>query len=382
MPSMLTAALAVFSFLTLWYFLFIGFLIVGLLRLRGAGAPAGERYSVLIAARNEEARIRQCVESVLNQTMAPRCYDVVVVDDRSDDRTPDILAEIAEREPRVTVVTVRELPNGISPKKHALLKGLEAVRNPIVACTDADCVVPRTWLDTIDSHFDEHAGLVQGITSYRFIDGMSRALFVFQSLDFLSHGIVSAASIGAGLPLNANGNNIAWRRAAFDDVGGYGESGKVLLGDDDLLMQRIHNHPTWRVRFMADRRGAVTTEPETTVGGTLRQRARWGSVSVHYGIRRVALLAGVFLFYCGIPAALLLGILDPLFLLVGAGMFAAKMVGELVPMVVGGIRFGQTRLLGWTPVISLPHLLLVLVAAFAGVFGAHEWKGQRSAGKV
>ncbi len=378
----LTVALAVLAFLSCWYLLFIGLLLVGLSCLRNSGAPAGERYTVLIAARNEERRIRRCVESVLNQTMTPRRYDVVVVDDRSDDRTPDILREMAADEPRLTVVTVGELPDGISPKKHALRQGLQAVGNSVVACTDADCVVPRTWLDTIDTCFGEHTGLVQGITSYRVVDGMNRGLFVFQSLDFLSHGIVSAASIGAGLPLNANGNNIAWRRAAFDDVGGYGESGKVLLGDDDLLMQRIHRHPKWRVRFMADRRGAVTTEPETTLGGMLRQRARWGSVSVHYGVCRVALLAGVFLFFCGIPAALALGILDPLFLLVGAGMLAVKMAGELAAMVVGGMRFGQTRLLGWTPVISLPHLLLVLIAAFTGVFGAHEWKGQRSAGSV
>ncbi|MBD3240312.1 MAG: glycosyltransferase, partial [Chitinivibrionales bacterium] len=303
MAFMLIPALAVFAFLTFWYLLFIGFLLVGLLRLRGAGTPAGERYTVLIAARNEEQWIGRCLESVLKQTMAAERFDVVVVDDRSDDNTPRILAEIAEREPRVTVVTVTELPEGISPKKHALLRGLEAVRNPVVACTDADCIVPPTWLETIDKHLDRDTGLVQGVTSYRRVKGMSTALSMFESLDFLSHGIVSGASIGAGLPLNANGNNIAWRRLAFDDAGGYGESGTVLLGDDDLLMQRIHHDRRWQVRFMADSRGAVTTEPETTLGAMLRQRARWGSVSVHYGVRRVALLAGVFLFFCGIPAA-------------------------------------------------------------------------------
>jgi hypothetical protein len=126
---------------------------------------------------------------------------------------------------------------------------------------------------------------------------------------------------------------------------------------------------------MADRGGAVETAPTTTVAEMIRQRARWGSVSVHYSPRQVVLLAGLFLFYCAIAVMFALGLTDPLFALVCLGMLGAKLAGEYLMLIPGTRLFARTELLRILPLASLVHLPLVLYAVFAGVFGTHEWKG-------
>ena len=96
---------------------------------------------------------------------------------------------------------------------------------------------------------------------------------------------------------------------------------------------------------------------------------------MHYGFRQIALLAGLFLFYCSIPVTLALGVSDPLLLLVCLGMLTVKLAGEYLMLIPGTRLFDRTELLRILPLASLVHLPLVLYAVFAGVFGKHEWKG-------
>ena len=68
---------------------------------------------------------------------------------------------------------------------------------------------------------------------------MNRLFWGLQSVDFISHVVVAAAAISANLPINGNANNMAFRRQAFLDIGGYGEESGVVGADDDHLMQRL-----------------------------------------------------------------------------------------------------------------------------------------------
>jgi cellulose synthase/poly-beta-1,6-N-acetylglucosamine synthase-like glycosyltransferase len=346
------------------------------------GKPAGLSYSVVIAARNEERQIGTCLAAVLDQSIAAERFEVIVVNDRSTDRTAEVVGEYAQRDPRVKLVTVDSCPAGVSPKKHALACGIRSAKNEVIACTDADCWVPRTWLETLDRHFDPKTGLVQGISLYRRRVSRASFLHVFQSLDFLSHGVVAAAAIGGGVPLNANGNNIAYRREVFDAVGGFGEGGRVLLGDDDLLLQRVWRDRRWRVRYALDPHGAVETAPAHSWREMLTQRARWGSVAVHYGPRQMLLLLGFFLFFCAIPVALVGWLWYAPAGAVGVSMLCVKLLGEYAAMIPGAHRFGRSGLLVYLPLVSPLHLLMVLYATFAGAFGRHEWKGQVSGSAV
>lgn len=374
---MLTIAAGILLVLTLAYLAVILLLCGGLLSLKASGQPRGLTYSVVIAAHNEEANIDAVLNSVFAQGLPAERYEVILVNDRSTDDTAARAQAFSARHPNLCVITIAQVPPGISPKKHAVSTGIARARHEIIVLTDADCLVPSTWLATIDRNFENDTGLVQGITTYVYVDGIDRTFFGLQAIDFLSHGIVAAGAIGAGIPLNSNANNMAFRRGVFEAVGGYGSVGSVVSGDDDLLLQKVWASRRWEIRYMNDAAGAVQTLPTPTIHGVFEQRKRWASKTVHYNARQVAVLATVFAFYLGIPGALVLGALRPSFALAALGMLAVKLAGEAFLLVPGTAMFKQAALRPYIAPASVIQLPLVLYAVIGGVFGRFNWKGQR-----
>lgn len=330
---------------TVYYLCAVLFLLRGLHRLPPPGTPANLSFSIVIAARNEAEHIGPCLESIFRQSLPKSRYEVIVINDRSTDATETICAGFANRFPNMRTLPVSETPPGIAPKKYAVSKGVNEAKNEIVVFTDADCLVSTAWLATIDRCFTRTTGLVQGIACYFRPHGMGSLLFGLQAVDFLSHGIVAASAIGAGMPINASASNFAFRKKAFDEIGGYGSAAqKVVSGDDDLLLQRIAGSKKWQVRFMNAVEGAVSTAPSNSIADIFEQRKRWGSKTVNYSPRRIAFLSGIFLYYCGLAAALVAGFFRPTHLLLFAGMLAVKIAGEYLLMLPGTALYNQKQL--------------------------------------
>jgi hypothetical protein len=153
----------------------------------------------------------------------------------------------------------------------------------------------------------------------------------------------------------------------------------VVSGDDDLLLQRIARTGRWRVRYMTDPPGAVNTRPTPTLRGVFEQRKRWGSKTVHYGIRQVTMLGGIFFFYLCLLAALGWGIIDRRFLRVSAAMLAVKIGGEYLLMWPGTRLFGRRELRAYLLPASVIQLPMAVLAVLMGVFGRFSWKGGRFA---
>jgi cellulose synthase/poly-beta-1,6-N-acetylglucosamine synthase-like glycosyltransferase len=376
MPFVLSFAI-LSVILSLIYLSIILFFYRGLRRLSPSSVPHNLRFSVVIAARNEERNIEKCLKSVLSQTIDPSRYEVILVNDRSTDATAAIAAAIAKNRPNLSVLAILETPQGVSPKKHAVLQGILKAKEEIIVFTDADCIVPPAWLETIGMYFDDNTGLVQGITTYAEAPGMNRLFYGIQAVDFLSHAVVSAAAIGANLPLNSNANNFAFRKKAFDEANGYGVDGAVVSGDDDLLLQRIWRNTPWRIRYMTDAAAAVRTLPTQSAAGVFEQRKRWGSKTVHYSRMQVSVLSSVFFFYLAIAALFLAGFFKPVLFVVFCGMLLVKFIGELVLMIPGTRLFGEQRLRKYLLPASLIQLPLVLLSVVLGVFGKFVWKEQK-----
>ena len=105
---------------------------------------ATPRISVIVAARNEERNIEAAVTSLLNQDYAD--YELLVVDDRSTDSTGAILDRVAQRESRLKVLHLTELPPGWLGKNHALDVGARQATGDFLLFTDADVVLDPTTL--------------------------------------------------------------------------------------------------------------------------------------------------------------------------------------------------------------------------------------------
>ena len=95
------------------------------------------RCSVVIAARDEEARIERTIRHLLAQCGVEA--EFIVVDDRSTDRTSEILRRLAKKDARVRVKRVDVLPDGWLGKCHACHVGASAATGDWILFTDADC---------------------------------------------------------------------------------------------------------------------------------------------------------------------------------------------------------------------------------------------------
>ncbi|HVT03527.1 MAG TPA: glycosyltransferase [Thermoanaerobaculia bacterium] len=109
--------------------------------------------SIVAAARNEERKIAEGVRSLL--ALDYPAMELVVIDDRSTDRTGEVLQGIAATDPRLRIVTVRELPPHWLGKNHALQLGADEAKGELLLFTDADVVLEPTCLKRAVAYMEE-----------------------------------------------------------------------------------------------------------------------------------------------------------------------------------------------------------------------------------
>jgi len=103
------------------------------------GPPvSAPKVSIVLAGKDEEENIESCVRSLLDQDYPD--YELIVVDDRSSDRTPEILSRLSEEyRDRLRVLRVESLPSGWFGKHNAVRVGMERASGTWLLFTDADC---------------------------------------------------------------------------------------------------------------------------------------------------------------------------------------------------------------------------------------------------
>ncbi len=111
---------------------------------RLAGIGRGPLISVIVPAHDEEAGIAACLMSVIDQDYPQ--FELIVVDDRSEDRTADLARSCLEGRDNCRVITVKDLPAGWTGKCHALHVAVGHARGEWLAFLDADSLLHRSAL--------------------------------------------------------------------------------------------------------------------------------------------------------------------------------------------------------------------------------------------
>jgi poly-beta-1,6-N-acetyl-D-glucosamine synthase len=113
------------------------------------GKNASDGVSLLVCARNEAHNLRRHLPTLLGQICSAP-YEVLVVDDASDDDTPEVLAAL--RQQYAHLRTLRIETKIFSGKKHALAQGIASAAHDLILLTDADCQpMSARWLDLMTS---------------------------------------------------------------------------------------------------------------------------------------------------------------------------------------------------------------------------------------
>ena len=326
--------------------------------------------SVIVPARNEEARIGALLASVRRQDYPPELFELIVVDDHSTDSTARLVAE----DGFARLVSLQE--TGLNAyKKKAIEAGIAAAKGELIVTTDADCVAPAGWLSALARCREDTGAML--IVAPVYMRHQHSLLTLFQSLDFLVlQGITGAVVHHRKMSL-CNGANLAYDRAAFYAVNGFAGIDDIASGDDMLLMHKIATAFPGKTTYLRSENAIVVTDAEVTWKAFLRQRIRWASKAGHYQDKRIwPVLLLVYLFNCLFVALAIAGFFHPAWWIWLAGLLLAK-TGVEWPFVSSVASFfGQQKLLRFFPFFQPLHMLYTIVAGLLGQSGPYEWKGR------
>ncbi len=240
--------------------------------------PSGKAVgvSVLVCAWNELDNLRELLP-LLNDQAYPE-FEVIVLDDRSEDGTEDYLKEHASEWAHVRTVRIdQEFPH-ITPKKYALTVGMKHARYPVALMTDADCrPAGPHWLAGMAAQLTTDKDIVLGYSPYYQAAGL---LNWFIRCETFYTAVQYLSLARAGRPYMGVGRNLMYRTALFFEHKGFYTHKDVVGGDDDLFMNQAANATNAAITL--DPETFVYSFPKRTWNSWFTQKKRHLSVGSHY----------------------------------------------------------------------------------------------------
>lgn len=196
--------------------------------------------SVCIPARNEERNIRACVTAALAQDYPN--VEVIVLDDRSTDATPQILADIATRDSRLHPISGSDLPGGWAGKPHALFQASAVARGEWLCFVDADTFLAQGALSSCYSKAMETKADLFTILTFQITGSFWEKVVLPLVLTALSAGF-SPRKVNDPKRKDAiaNGQFILVQRSVYDAIGGHQRIKDSIVEDKAIAEQAKWN---------------------------------------------------------------------------------------------------------------------------------------------
>ena len=353
---------------TILYLCQLGIFLIGLKRNRDQLQNSiNPSVSVIIAARNEEANLQECLETVSNQTYPDSLYEIIVINDGSTDGTEAICNDFIKRYPNIKIIQVKD-DTIIRGKANALAQGIEASTREIILITDADCTVPKTWVEQTAHRYGSEVGLIGGFT-------LQKATTPFQGMQSLDWTFIlgmAAATAGLGHPLGSIGNNLSFRRAAYNEVGGYRKL-KFSVTEDYTVVQAIVGSNKWKYLYPIDLKHLVESKSCPNFRSIISQKHRWGKGGLDMKPAGLAIMVIGFLMHLS-PFVMLFwgGVLQ------GATALMVKFIADYVFLYQILHRLDRKEDLRWFYWFEIYFIIYVLLLPFLVFFGGKvKWKGRQ-----
>ena len=352
-----------------------GFFLFGLSKKQTYENGKHEFVTVVVAVRNEENNIKECLHHLKNQIYPSDLYEVIVIDDSSVDGTIKVAEEFAAGNENFFIYRLQHYIPGYSPKKQALNLGIEKSRGEIILTTDADCKVGEKWISSMVSRYEKNTGMVAGFSLVEETQ-KKNLLNIFQRFDFLSLLASAAACINNGITFSVTGQNLSYRKKAFLDVGGFKEIYHRISGDDVLLMQLISKKTKWKIVFNFNPDSFVKTKGEATLGKFINQRKRWASNAKTQVINKAFFfyLIDVLVFNSFMLTGFIISFFKPDILSFIVPFLLLKFLIELTVTYKACRIFWVPELFKFFPVWFLVEIPYIVVMGFVSIFGKFTWK--------
>lgn len=334
-------------------------LIISISKKRFDQTVALKPISVIVCAHDEEQNLRELIPALLKQQHPE--FEIIIVNDRSNDGTYDWLLDETKKEPRLKMVNIDSTPAHVNGKKYAITLGIKAAKHDWILLTDADCRPNNEqWIRVVSERCSEDKNFVLGYSAYEKRPGFLNLFIRFETL------LTAIQYIGfalAGNPYMGVGRNLAYRKSVFLENKGFNNFLSVTGGDDDLFVNQHATAKNTAVVLGSD--ALVNSFPKTTLKEFYRQKVRHLSVGKKYRFKHQFLLALFFIthlitWFAGIPL---------LILSTGIIWVAAALVFRILLFSIAvhqaAERFGQK--FEWGAVLLLDFLFVIYYLSTAPV---------------
>lgn len=334
-----------------------------------------KKVSIVVIARNEELSIQACLQSIADNNYNNQDYEIILMDDHSDDKTVAIAQSLMIENLRVLRLQDYSLqPFNNSYKKAGQYYAIKESRYDVILQTDADCICPTTWISDMTDAMQDH----ELVTGPIFIKGDNSFLSRWQTFENIGTMVVTYAGIRSNYWQSANAANMIYNKKVYENYSDEMDTG-VASGDDVFLINWAHQNG-YTIGYNKSTKSIVKTEAEAGIVNLFNQRLRWATKTKRYSFLGLKLLMGGFFIFHFLIILLGLGTLwwSGLFLIPFLTVLLSKWIGDVILLSFCASFFRERYSLILSPIFSIAHTLYVVMIGFCGaLLNNYKWKGRR-----
>jgi cellulose synthase/poly-beta-1,6-N-acetylglucosamine synthase-like glycosyltransferase len=328
------------------------------------------RVSIILPVRNEGKNIPRILEHLSKQDYEKENYEIVVVDDFSEDNTAGLIE--AAGVSNLKLVRLKEKGG----KKQAITEGIYHSKGVLIVTTDADCQMGEQWLSSLVSFYEEHGSRM--IIAPVLLRGETSFPQIVQSQEMTVLTASACASLYYDIPLLCSGANLAYEKEAFLAVNGFEGVDQTATGDDVFLMLKIQKQFQDGINYLKSKEAVVFTHPEPDFFSAMRQRKRWASKTFSYGFSLVTGIAMlIFLMNFFILLSGILSVINVKFAYALITSLSLKCIVDFMLLRSASSFFGKKVYPVYYVLGTLIYPLYVTFIGLISPFTQYIWKGRQ-----
>jgi cellulose synthase/poly-beta-1,6-N-acetylglucosamine synthase-like glycosyltransferase len=366
-----------FVCITLIYLFLIGSLALGFDKVKDfnlTDVSEKTRFSIIIPFRNEAENLPYLLHSLKGLQYPKHLFEVILVDDESTDNSIEIVnAFIPQTELNITITKNNRETN--SPKKDAITSAIHLAKNEWIVSTDADCRLPKFWLNTFDEYIQiNNPSFIVAPVTYEAIDSLLKR---FQLLDFLSLQGATIGGFGMQKPFLCNGANLSYKKTLFESVNGFKGNTNIASGDDIFMLEKALNQDARSVHYLKSPKAIVITKAENTIKGLISQRVRWASkTAVTKNKFTQSIGFTILLMNASLICSLVLCITDVFSFKIFLYLLIIKLSTDFLLLFKTARFFKQATHLSPYIICGLLYPFFCVYIVFVSAFTGYNWKGR------
>ncbi|WP_460189446.1 glycosyltransferase [Urechidicola sp. KH5] len=365
----------IFGSILIIYSLLIFWLFIGYLKVSTATKKTNDFYnsfSIIVPFRNEADNLPKLLHSIEKLHYPKNRFEIIFVDDASTDNGKEIIEKFNKLNLEIQLTILANIRQSKSPKKDAIEHAINAAKYDWIITTDADCSVPKSWLNIFDSTVKERNPVLMAGGIYI---KPRNFLQIVELFDLISLLVSTIGSFGNRKPMMCNGANLCYKKSVFYDVSGFNGNNHLATGDDFFLLQKIQLKYSTQVTYIKSNEHLVETNGNLSLKQLIEQRIRWGSKTTMANnftklIGFIILLSNL-IFIIFLLISLLLDVSWYYF----TTFLLLKSIIDLLLIFPGLLLSRQCKFLLFYPFISFIHPFLLTIFSFGSIFKRnYTWK--------